>query len=322
VVTQPTGTQLEVNDLNGVQYASQYVTGRGNNGIANVVASANCTNGCEIKAEQDYTNETYSTASLNSQTHMKDARGGRQVDSYINPLDVVNHSLSTAQAIDDVSTQSEASIVQQTGNSIPGAVGLAITQEGLAGGSNLFPEEIESTAPYFKMGYSALMVNGSYNTQGQHNLAPEEIDCYGVGDCLIGSRFIYASGGMRDSADEGAHPFDLQIHEDSRVFVGTCVSGCTTGSTTVMLTQNSGGGTQGDGRFLIDTNPTKTITSASTGGAIVGGSGGVPHATAQFRGTNFPVSVFLSAGQVIPSQAGNMAPGTVTFSIATRSLTA
>ena len=111
VVAQPTGTQLEVNNLNGVEYASQYVNGRGNNGIANAVASPNCTNGCEVKAEQDYTNESYSTASFNSQTHVKDARGGRQVDSYLNPLDVVNHGLSTAQAIDDVSTQSEASIV-------------------------------------------------------------------------------------------------------------------------------------------------------------------------------------------------------------------
>jgi hypothetical protein len=317
VVAQPTGTQLEVNNLNGVEYASQYVNGRGNNGIVNATASTDCTSGCEVKAEQDYTNESYSTASFNSQTHVKDARGGRQVDSYNNPLDVVNHGLSTAQAIDDVSTQSEVSIVQQTGNSIPGAISLMITQEGLAGGSNLFPEQIESPGPYFKMGYSALMVTGTYNTQGQHNLVPEGINCFGVGDCLIGSHFINASGGIRDSADEGAHPFDLQTHEDSRVFVGTCTSGCTTGSMTVMIAQNSGGGTQGDGRFLIDTNPTKTITSASTGGAIVGGTGGGPHATAQFSGTNFPVSVFLSTGQVIPSQASNMAPGSVTFSIAT-----
>ena len=316
VVAQPTGTQLEVNNLNGVKYASQYVSGRGNNGIANAVASPNCTNGCEVKAEQDYTNESYSTASLNSQTHVKDTRGGRQVDSYLNPIDVVNHGLSTAQAIDDVSTQSEASLFQQTGNQEPGAFGLAITQEGLAGGSNLFPEQIESPGPYFKMGYSALSVQGTYNTQGQHGLVPETINCFGVGDCLIGSHFINASGGIRDSADEGAHPFDLQTHEDSRVFVGTCVSGCTTGSTTVMLAQNSAAGTQGDGRFLIDTNPEKMITSASTGGAIVGGTAGGPHSTAQFRGTNFPVSVFLSTGQVIQSQATNMAPGTVTFSIA------
>ena len=317
LVAQPTGTQLEVNDLNDVEYASQYVNGRGNNGIGNILASTNCTNGCDIKAEQDYTNESYSTESFNNQTHIKDARGGRQIDSYNNPLDVVSHGLSTAQAVDDVSTQSEASIVQQTGNTTPGAVSLAISQEGYAGGSNLFPEQVESPGPYFKMGYSALMVNGTYNTQGQHILAPEAINCFGVGDCLIGSHTIYASGGIRDSADEGAHPFDLQTHEDSRVFVGTCVSGCTTGSTVVDLTQNSGGGTQGDGRFLIDTNPAKTITSGSTGGEIVGGSTGEPHAAAQFSGTDFPISVFLSTGQIIPSQASNMAPGTITISIAT-----
>ena len=150
VVAQPAGTQLEVNNLNGVEYASQYVNGRGNNGIANAIASPDCTSGCEVKAEQDYTNETYSADSFNSQTHMKDARGGRQVDSYKNPLDVVNHGLSTAQTIDDVSTQSEASLLQQTGNHIPGAMGLAITQEGLAGGSNLFPETIESPVPILK----------------------------------------------------------------------------------------------------------------------------------------------------------------------------
>jgi hypothetical protein len=317
VVAQPAGTQLEVNDLNDVEYASQYVSGRGNNGIANVLSSTNCANGCEVKAEQDYTNESYSTASFNSQTHLKDARGGRQVDSYNNPLDVVNHGLSTAQAIDDVSTQSEASLFQQTGNQDPGAFGLAISQEGLAGGSNLFPEQIETPPPYFKMGYSALSVVGTYNTQGQHVLVPEITNCFGVGDCLMGSRFLYASGGMRDSADEGAHPFDLQSHEDSRVFAGTCTGGCTTGSTTVMIAPISGGGTQGDGRFLIDTNPAKTITSAGTGSALISGTAGGPHATAQFSGTTFPISVFLSTGQVIPSQANNMAPGMVTFSIAT-----
>ena len=317
VVAQPTGTQLEVNNLNGVEYASQYVNGRGSNGIANAVASPDCTNGCEIKAEQDYVAESYPTADLNNQTHLKDARGGRQVDSYTNPVDVVNHGLSVAQAIDDVSTQSEASLLQQTGDRIPGAMGLAISQEGFAGGSNLFPETIDSPVPYFKMGYSALTVTGTYNTQGQHVLVPETSDCFGVGDCLLGSQFIYASGGFRDSADEGAHLFDMQAHEDPRVFVGTCTTGCTTGSTGLMIAQNSGGGTQGDGRFLIDTNPAKTITSASTGGVIVGGSNAGPHASASFGGTNLPLSVFLSTGQVIPSQANNMAPGVVTIAIAT-----
>ena len=317
IVSQPVGTQLDVNNLNSTEYASQYVSGRGNNGIANASTGPDCASGCEIVAEQDYTDETFTAASLNSQTHVKDERGGRQVDSYKNPVDVVNHGLSNAQAIDDVSTQSELSLFQETGSQTPGAFSLAITQEGYAGGSNLFPEQIETPPPYFKMGYGALSVKGVYNTQGQHGLVPEEIDCYGVGDCLIGSHFIYASGGIRDSADEGAHPFDLQTHEDSLVFVGTCATGCTTGSTSVMITPGSGGGTQGDGRFLIDTNPAKVITSGSTGGVLISGTAGGPHGTAQFSGTSFPVSVFLSAGQVIPSQSNNMAPGTVTFVIAT-----
>jgi trimeric autotransporter adhesin len=316
IVAQPAGTQLDVNNLNGVLYASQYVTGRGNNGISNAAASTDCAGGCEIVAEPDYTTELYSTAALNSQTHVRDSRGGRQVDSYKDPLDVVNHGYSTAQTIDDVSTQSEASLFQQNGNEEPGAMGVVISQEGLAGGSNLFPEEIESRVPYFKMAYSALTVNGTYNTQGQHVLVPQNINCYGVGDCLMGSRFLVASGGFRDSADEGAHPFDLQSHEDTRVFTGICSSGCTAGSTTVMTTPTAGTGTQGDGRFLIDTNATKTITSSGTGGSLVGGSATGPHASAQFRSTNFPVSVFLSLGQAIPSQTNNLAPGTVTFSIA------
>ena len=317
VVAQPTGTQLDVNNLNGVLYASQYVTGRDNNGIANAAASPDCASGCEIDAEPQYTTEQYSTAALNSETHVHDTRGGRQVDSYKNPLDVVNHSLSTAQAIDDVSTQSEASLFQQTGTQIPGAMGVVISQEGLAGGSNLFPEQIDHPVPYFKMGYSALTVNGTYNTQGQHVLAPQSINCYGVGDCLMGARLLTSSGGFRDSGDEGAHPFDLQSHEDPLVFTGTCAAGCTAGSTTLMVTTATGPGTQGDGRFLIDANAAKAITSASTGGALTGGSATGPHASAQFSGTSFPVSVFLSLGQAIPSQSSNIAPGAVTFSIAT-----
>lgn len=321
VVAQPTGTQLEVNNLNDVLYASQYVNGFGNNGIANATASPDCANGCQVKVEQDYSNEPYNTAGLNSQTHITDARGGIKRDSYLNPVDVVHGSTGSAQTIDDVSTQSEASLAQQGNSQVPGSIAFTINQSGLAGGSNLFPEQVE-TPPYFKMGYSALMVNGTYNTQGQHVLAPMTTHCYGVGDCLIGAQFLYASGGFRDSADEGAHPFDLQIHEDSTVFEGTCSAGCSNGSTAITVAPTASGGTQGDGRFLIDTNSSKVITSTSTGGAIVGGNNSGPHAFAQFSGTSFPVSVFLSLGQAVTSQANNIAPGTVTVPIATTGIPA
>ena len=83
--------------------------------------------------------------------------------------------------------------------------------------------------PYFKSTYAALAVSGTYNTPGQHVLAPRDLDCFGVGDCLIGSQFLRASGGFRDEADEGAHPFDLQMQEDARVFQGTLRGGMCAG---------------------------------------------------------------------------------------------
>jgi hypothetical protein len=321
VVAQPTGTQLQVNNLNDVQYASQYVSGLGNNGIANATASANCTSGCEVKVEQDYTAEAYSGSNWNNQTHLEDARGGVSRNTYLNPLNALDGGQATGQTTNVIATQSEASLfLQSGGNQEPGSVGSAITHEGLTGGSNLFPQDVDTTVPYFKMGYSALTVSGTYNTQGQHVLVPEVTDCYGVGDCLIGSHFLYSSGGFRDNADEGTHAFDLQTHEDTRVFQGTCASGCSTGSTAVMVSVSSAPGTQGDGRFLIDKNPAKVIVNTSTGGIVSAGPSGGPHPTAVFSGTAFPLSVFLSAGQVIPSQSNNVAPGTVTFAIATTSV--
>ena len=133
-----------------------------------------------------------------------------------------------------------------------------------------------------------------------------------MGDCLAGGQFVKSSGGYRDEADEGTHPFDLQVTEDLSVFQGTCGSGCTTGSTSLMVYGTAGSGTQGDGRFLIDKNPSKVISS----GAITG-AGGNQFQIVSFTGTSFPVSVFLTTAQAALSQTGNLQPGTVTLPIAT-----
>lgn len=314
VVTQPTGTDLSVNLLNGVEYASQYTTLGSANGIANATASADCASGCEVKADQSYaTTEPVHPAQWNSQTHVEDTRKGGRWDTYLNPENLDRPGIESGQAVDVVSTRNGAALHQLTGTNSPASIGLAVSNEGLTGGSNLFPQSIDTTVPYFKSGYSALTVNGTYNTQGQHVLEPHGINCYGVGDCLIGSEYVTASGGFRDEADEGAHPMDIQIAEDTHVFDGTCAAGCSTGSTVVTVTPTAGAGTQGDGRFLIDTNPAKVLSS----GSLTGGAFGTPHATATFTGTSFPVSTFLATAQAIPSQANNTAPGLVTFSIAT-----
>jgi lysophospholipase L1-like esterase len=316
-IIQPTGTQLQTNLLNGAEYANQYVTGLGNNGIGNAVASPDCTGGCDIKVDPSYaSNENYTASTLNSSptsgTHVEDTRSGQRTDSYFNPVSVGIPGGDAGQSIDVVSTQSTPTVFAHTGGELIGSYGLVITHEGLAGGSNLFPAEHERV-PYFKTAYSALMVTGTYNTQGQHVLAPNVVNCYGVGDCLIGSQFVTSSGGFRDEADEGAHPMDLQVVEDSIVFQGTCTSGCTTGSALLKLTPTTGPGTQGEGRYLIDMNPAKMLTS----GVLIGGGTAVVSPTATFAGTAFPLSVFLSSAQPQLSQANSMAPGTVVVAIAT-----
>jgi len=317
-VAQPPGTMLQANNLNGVEYASQYQDDRGNNGIANAVTSVDCVNGCEVKAEQSYTGgEIYVSTKWNDKTHVEDTRNGQRRDNYMNPASVMTPGQDTAQVIDVVSTHLNALLQPQVVSESPASLGLQINHTALAGGSNLFPQEIDTRVPYFKTGYSALMVNGTYNTQGQHVLAPMQIDCYGVGDCLLGSQVITSSGGFRDNADEGAHPFDLQVQEDSQVFQGTCSAGCSAGSTSVTVAASSAGGSQGDGRFLIDKNPANVLTAGVVTGAGVAG----PHASAAFSGSAFPVSVFFQTAQKLPSQVNNVAPGMVTVAIATSGVT-
>jgi len=317
-VAQPAGTQMEMNRLNGVQYASQYQDGRNGNGIANALVSSDCASGCELKAEQNYAStERYIPSQWKDGTHLEDQRRGQRRDTYLNPESVMVPGVEAGQVINVTATRDTAAIRQTTNSRSPSSIGLEIDHQALAGGSNYFPENIDTTLPYFKTAYSAIALRGMYNTQGQHNLAPMATRCYGVGDCLIGSQQIVASGGFRDDADEGAHPYDIQIREDTNVFRGVCASGCTAGSRSVAITPSDNTQTQGDGRYLIDTNPAKVMSTGLLTGA---GAGGGANPSAAFSGTNFPVSTFFQTAQAALSQSDNVAPGTVTIAIATTGL--
>jgi hypothetical protein len=325
-VNQPSGTTLATSNLNSEIYAAEAQTGTGNNGIANATAAANCANGCDVVADPGYA-ETESPAAYSlqgwqglgwkPQTHLRDERGGRVTESFLNPHNPFALGDDTDVEIVGVSTASTAAAKAAYGTEFPQSVGLRIVHSGLTGGSNLFPENIVSQQPYFKTNYGAMELNGYYNTPGQHILDAQQINCYAVGDCLIGSRFITSSGGFRDNADEGTHPYDFTVAEDTLVFQGVCTSGCTSGSTTVSVTPSAGAATVGEGRFLIDKNPAKVLTT----GTLTGGNRtGAPLPTATFAGTSFAVSSFVQLAAAVPPQATNMAPGTVTVAIATSGL--
>jgi hypothetical protein len=316
VVAQPAGTQLDVNLLNGEVYASQYVGGTGTNGIANALASPDCAAGCKLMVEPTYQGTDAVVVSQfgtnPTGTKTDDQRGGADVQTAVNPL-AYGLSSNNLESLGQTETLSMPQLeALRPGISSGSARTLSLSMQALTGGSN----QLATGAPYGKSTYGALSMTGTYDTQGQHVQAGNTVYCHGVGDCLAGGQYIYSSGGYRDVADEGTHPFDLFVSEDTAVFAGTCATGCATGATNLKVTATSAGGTQGDGRFLIDTNPAKVISS----GTLIGGgrtTNGTNYATANFTGTSFPVSVFLSTAQAASSQAANLAPGTVTLAIAT-----
>ncbi len=313
-VVQPTGTQLGVNILNGELYAGQYA-GTTGLGIANAATSPDCGTDCKVKIEPTYPQgEPVSLGYFQTGLVIEDQRGGSDTSYSVNPL-TPGSAFSSARSV----TQFESINEQQLNAVRPGALAIGAAAQqlatvALAGGTNLYPGEIE-TPPYFKSTYGVESLKGVYSTQGQHVQIANDVYCYSVGDCLAGGQFIVASGGYRDNSDEGTHPYDLQVMEDYHVFGGVCASGCTTGSTLVTITPTRDGGTQGDGRFLMNTAAGKTIS-----GTTLTGGGRSIFATANFSGTSFPVSVFLSTAQIATSQATNLAPGTVTLPIATTAL--
>jgi hypothetical protein len=316
-VSQPTGTQLSVNLLNGDVYASQYAAGLGNNAIANALASPDCASGCQMKIEPTYTGtDLVQTQNMTTGVTTTDERGGSLNKVAMNPL-AAGGTYSTTESLTQIETLSVPQLEAiRPGASSLGVSAMTIGVQAPTGGSNLYPETVE-TPPYFKSTYGALSLSGSYNTQGQHVQLNNTVSCFSVGDCLAGGQFVTSMGGYRDNGDEGTHPWDLQVGEDVRVFQGTCTTGCTTGSTSIYVSATASAGTQGDGRFLIDKNPAKVISNGTlvTGTKTVFGAAG-------FSGVNFPVSVFVETAQAATSQPTNMAPGTVTLPIQTTGLPA
>jgi hypothetical protein len=313
VVAQPAGSQLEVNNLNGNLYATQYYQAPGNNGVTNALASADCASGCEVQVERTYPGtELINPNELPQYTHVVDARGGTQAHTTMDPLPVGNGGASSAILVSNTSTRSAAQVAALLENTSLTSFVSQLTNNALTGGSNSFPENLGSGIPYFKSTFGVEQLTGNYNTQGQHVQLQNEVNCFGVGDCLAGSQFIRSDGGFRDSADEGTHPWDLNVAEDTVAFTGTCTSGCTSGSMQLSVSATAGGGTQGDGRFLIDKNPSKVISA----GSVTGGTTDfLP--IAYFSGTSFPVSVFVELAAPAVAQPNNMAPGTVTLPITT-----
>ncbi len=318
IVTQPPSTELRTNRLNGVLYGTEFISQAGNDGIANALAAPECTTNCAVRLEPDYPGTDVLTPAKQG-VFTVDERGGQIRETFASPVNPRIPGDDLAHSILITATEAAADLATKYGDGNLGSTGFRVNQYGFRGGNNIYPENITSAAPYFKSTYRATDTNAVNYAQGQHVMDTHTTRCFGVGDCLLGSQYMVSSGGFRDNADEGAHPFDLQIAEDGSLFTGSCAVGCTTGSQQVTMTIYSGAGTQGDGRFLVDRQAGKALAGATLVGGAASGS---PAATALFTGTAFPVStLFATAAAALP-QATNMAPGTVNLPIQTSGVVA
>jgi hypothetical protein len=308
-VVQPEGTELAANRLNGSFYAEQFLDTTGRNGVVDALASADCGAGCRVVLDPTYPSENVDPANINSQQQVEDERGGGDRVISVDPQ--VGVSLS-ASAVSAYTRRSAADFSAANAGATLTTYAQEITENAMTGGNNLYPS---LPAPYFKSTYGTLNQIGNYFTQGQHVQQVTTSNCWAVGDCVGAQQTLIAAGGYRDGSDEGVHQADIFTLEQAGAFTGTCASGCSTGSTSLTVNATYGAGTQGDGRYLIDLNPSNILST----GAVVNGyddpSLGV--GTAVFSGTSFPVSTFLVLAANAASQPLDIAPGTLTLPIKT-----
>lgn len=259
----------------------------GDNGIANAIASSNCTpNGCTgIQPADSTSTEVQNTLTVPvfqgsgiagpnwpDGTHIIDTTAGQTTSFQINPF--------TASYLGGVTLPPAA-----------GAVASVIFSQcnpnQLNAQSLVFPNcsfafnqfvaigqgynEFLAGLPSFKTNYEAFSRTAGMFTAGQFNADGWTLNCSGSGDCLYGgSRQVTVSGPCGENADECQHGYDEQVAEANSANTFKCVAGCGTGlsSFTFAPVPNIYSLNMGDEGYVEDVqNP---VTSQSLGIHISG----------------------------------------------------
>lgn len=317
VIQQPPGTTLAANVFAGKYFASNFKNGNQDNGISTLVNSSNCTvngpaghSGCTIDVDPTYDNaenpQGYgaylfgnNTNNMNwpLDTHVHDQRNGVTADYYENPFSVVPQQ-SAGQSITSAITLDFQKWPAYQGN---GAGSETLQTTDYAGGYN-FDNYFGGGQPeyFFKTYYDNLVLASTDYTSGQQEAIENIVHCHGTGDCLAMTTLLDCDGGMSSANDEGCHGGDFNVAEDPAVYKGVVtLGGSTVGSTLTYTYATAGGGTQGQDRLLLDTNPGGIVSGSSFTGYIgsvatgpSGNSAAVPDVAIDSK-ANFPVSTMV-----------------------------
>jgi hypothetical protein len=313
LVAQPAGTQLQVTRENGVVNAAALYSGVTGTTASTLLGGSDCTNGCKVVLDPSYAGtEAVNAQDVPAASRLVDDRNGAESVVTYNPAG--KNEQQNANILENLTSVDQvAYAAANPGVTVGGGV-LSLHEVAEAGGNNQYPPDLDPTIPYFKSTFQVLSTESESYTEGQHIARSSVTHCYAVGDCLNNSNLLYSMGDFHDPSDEGTHPGDQLIEEEPIVFTGTCAGGCSAGSTNVTVAVSGGGGTQGEGRYLLDTNPAKEFATGSIGRAD---TSSYPFDEVTMVGTNFPVSTFVQTASAALSQPTNISPGTVTLPIVT-----
>lgn len=260
------GKSVTAQSLGGVLIASSYQNGAGNNGIANAASGGS---NQTVVADPSYAiterpgPATFTTPGL----HYIDKRLGQQTDFYYDPG-------YTTPNLFNIGFDGNW---PQAGNSIyclfdkaPAVWGGGNHNHGCSNVGQV------STAPGWSLGYPDGFSNGVGNGWEVHTLQRlgQKVNSAGINESLSIDQYKYGTGdnageylyvngegGWTAYGDEGTFAYGGQTAEDATTFTGTCSTGCTTGSTQIKANPVTGAGTQGVGRYLIDTSKAPTMGS-------------------------------------------------------------
>ena len=286
-VLQPGTTSLTVNNLENVEYAAQYQTGAGANGINNAENQPQClTSGCLVTADPGYSlgdkpHGVYFTGSSCTvggftafdfnycglpwpqNARLWDQRGGVDHFVYANPFspaDIASYPPSDSRThYTSIARKYVYDFDQDFGASNISPESHAVTQ--FAGGHNQNGNAVPGSSG-FKTNFFASIYDAFYFSRGQHMGLVNLVRCTGLGDCLMAPQQEYTNSGVSAASDEGNHWGDEFISEDPHVFHGTLAStpAPSAGSQALFVSAaNGSNGNQGEGRYLLD------LTKASCG---------------------------------------------------------
>lgn len=185
--------------------------------------------------------------------------------------------------------------------------GLAIVGSAYDGGSNFNNGTLVNKATF-----EPFIVNLNSATLGQLLAISSSIHQYGIGDAEGLGTQVTAFGGAQSQSDEGTEWGDLSLLEGYVEYAGPVVGTPSAGATSVTVAPTQGSGTQGAGRYLIDTT-TGTISAGTI--SAISSPGGAPTIYTG-SGTSWPVSTAIGTLGTTVSVPGSSTV-TPTFSTGT-----